>query len=321
MTPAAGSSTTHVWRFGYGSNIGLTTLRLKKNLNPIKYLAGTIDGYELHFIKGIPYVEPGWAGVREGSGSDASKLQLHGSAFCISLEEAEGLDRQEGGYDVKLCHFVSYDGQEVKDVGLYVPKNKQKSTAVTGASRTEDEINLPSLRYLRLLQNGAKEAPLSLEWQTHLNTLPYYITPPNIRSQTLSAIQDFQSDSQRYNNLWTSEQLSKYNGSSSSYPIHTSIMEYVISVPSTTWMFSPWKGHNVTRRNILQFRGLSLDTNDIRYDENGYRPLPNLKDCSDEEREYVMQNLDSILQRGGRIVGRLQEFMEDQLLESSSLLN
>lgn len=316
MTPAAALSTTHVWRFGYGSNIGLTTLRQKKNLNPIKYLAGTIDGYELYFTKGIPYVEPGWAGVREGSeDSDASKLKLHGSAFYIPLEEAEGLDRQEGGYDVKLCHFVSYDGQEVKDVGLYVPKNKQKST--------EDEIHLPSLRYLRLLQNGAKEAPLSLEWQTHLNSLPYYITPPNIRAETLKAIQDFQSDSQRYNNLWTSEQLSNYNGSSSSYPIHTSIMEYVISVPSTTWMFTQWKGHNVTRRNILQFRGLSLDTNDIRYDESGYRPLPNLKDCSEEEREYLMQNLDSILQRGGRIVGRLQDFMEDQLLESSSssLLN
>ena len=280
MTPAAASSTTHVWRFGYGSNIGLTTLRQKKNLNPIKYLAGTIDGYELYFTKGIPYVEPGWAGVRreevvEGS-SEEKKLKLHGSAFYIPLEEAQGLDKQEAGYDVKLCHFISYDGHEVNDVGLYVPKNKQTSI-IKNNNEDNNEINLPSLRYLRLLQNGAKEAQLSLDWQTHLNSLPYYITPPNIRAETLKAIQDFESDSQGYNSLWTSEQLSKYNGSSSSssnpmYPIHTSIMEYVISVPSTTWMFSPWKGHNVTRRNILQFRGLSLDTNDIRYDERGYRP-------------------------------------------------
>lgn len=58
---------THKWRFGYGSNLGLTTLRQKKNLNPKRYLVGTVKGWELYFNGGLnEYVEPGFAAIRPG---------------------------------------------------------------------------------------------------------------------------------------------------------------------------------------------------------------------------------------------------------------
>eukprot|EP00814_Leptocylindrus_danicus_P012700 CAMPEP_0116043910 /NCGR_PEP_ID=MMETSP0321-20121206/26700_1 /TAXON_ID=163516 /ORGANISM="Leptocylindrus danicus var. danicus, Strain B650" /LENGTH=61 /DNA_ID=CAMNT_0003524935 /DNA_START=56 /DNA_END=238 /DNA_ORIENTATION=- len=41
------STSTHQWRFGYGSNLGLKTLREKKNLSVSRYLVGIIRGYEL----------------------------------------------------------------------------------------------------------------------------------------------------------------------------------------------------------------------------------------------------------------------------------
>ena len=46
MTTTA-TTATHKWRFGYGSNLGLKTLREKKNLAVSRYLVGTIQGYEL----------------------------------------------------------------------------------------------------------------------------------------------------------------------------------------------------------------------------------------------------------------------------------
>lgn len=286
----------HVWRFGYGSNIGLTTLRQKKNLNPSKYLAGTIQDWELYFFKAIPHVEPGFAAVRPNPDSE-----LHGSAFCIPKEEADGLDRQEGGYDVLPCEFVSYDGQKVQNVGLYVPKKGR-----------DPKEGIPSRRYLRLLQNGAKEAPLSEEWQEHLHSFDFYVTPPEIRAQTNQWIEEFDSDPERRDNLWTSEILSKHDGSNDDFPAHTSIMGYVIALHSDMWVFKSWKGHDVTRRNLIHFRGESVDTNDIRFGEEGYRPFPKLSCCGEEEREYVMQNLDSVLHRGGKIVARLKDFVDDQ---------
>ena len=301
----------HVWRFGYGSNIGLTTLRQKKNLNPIKYQAGTIQGYELYFTKGIPYVEPGFAGVRPNANNE-----LHGSAFYIPQDEADGLDKQEGSYDVVPCQFVSYDGEMIENVGLYVPK-KKRSKSEPSTQQKHDE-GIPSRRYLRLLQNGAREAPLSKDWIDKLDSFEYYITPPEIRQHTLDKIDEFQKDPERKDLFWTSEKLSKFDGSSADFPAHTSIMEYVLELGPNVWVFSSWKGHSVTRRNLLQVNGKSVDAGDIRYGEEGYRPFPKMKDCTEEEREYLFQNLDSVIQRGGRIVARLQDFLEDQEDKTSS---
>lgn len=285
----------HIWRFGYGSNIGLTNLKQKKNLNPSKYLAGTIQNWELYFSKGIAHVEPGFAAVRSNPNAE-----LHGTAFCIPKEEADGLDRQERGYDVLPCEFVAYDGQKVQNVGLYVPKERKGK-----------EEGIPSRRYLRLLQNGAKEAPLSDEWQEHLNSFDFYVTPSEIRAQTNQWIEEFHSDPERKDNFWTSEILSKHDGSEAEFPVHTSIMGYVIAIPDM-FVFGSWKGHDVTRRNLVHFRGQSVDKNDIRFGEEGYRPFPKLSDCTEEEREYVIQNFDSVLHRGGKIVARLEDFVGDQ---------
>ena len=293
----------YVWRFGYGSNIGLSTLKQKKNLNPSKYLVGTIKSWQLYFMPGIQHVEPGWAAIRPHP--DGVNGELHGSAFLIPEDEAAGLDRQERGYDVLSCKFQSYDGEIVEDVGLYVPK-KGKSTVDEGT---------PSLRYLRLLRNGAREGKLSPEWVSRLDSFEHYVTPLDVRSKTLQWIEDFDTDPARKGSVWSMEKLTQHDGSDpSSFPPHTSVMEYVVKIGSDCWVFPSWRGHSVTRRNLLQFNGKSLDTNDIRHSEPGFRPLPKMDDCSEEEKEYLMQNLESLLHRGSKIVARLQPFLDDQAL-------
>eukprot|EP00581_Thalassiosira_minuscula_P016100 CAMPEP_0183727138 /NCGR_PEP_ID=MMETSP0737-20130205/24954_1 /TAXON_ID=385413 /ORGANISM="Thalassiosira miniscula, Strain CCMP1093" /LENGTH=295 /DNA_ID=CAMNT_0025958697 /DNA_START=7 /DNA_END=894 /DNA_ORIENTATION=+ len=291
----------HVWRFGYGSNIGLKNLREKKSLNPQRCLAGTIAGWELYFKKGFsPYVEPAWASIRTHPDGDAG--ELHGTAFLISEEEAEVLDRQEGGYNVHPSRFVSYDGEVVEGVGLYVGKSGPKG----------GEEGIPSLRYLRLMQDGAREAGLSKEWIERLDSIQYYVTPPEVRSQTEAWIAEFFADPARKDSLWTSEELSKYDGSDPAFPVHIASMGYIVKVNPERSYFSSWKGHSITRRNLLQFNGKSLDKNDIRFDQPGFRPLPKLASCSDEDREFLTQNLDSLLHKGGTIVARLKDFVDDQ---------
>lgn len=290
--------TKEVWRFGYGSNIGLSTLRTKKSLNPSRYLVGAVKGWQLYFMPRISHVEPGFAGIHPSAGDE-----LHGSAFLISEEEAMKLDAQEGGYNVRPFRFESYDGEVVEGVGLYVPK---KSWA------EGDKEGTPSLRYLRLLREGARQAGLSPHWIERLDSFEHYVTPSEVRAKTMKQIDDFFADPARRDVAWTAEELSKCDGSSPAVPPHVSVMGYVVKIPTDTRIFSSWKGHSITRRNILHFRGESLDNNDIRWDQPGFRPLPRLDDLSEEEREYVFQNLDSLIQKGGTIVARLRDFLEDQ---------
>lgn len=290
----------HVWRFGYGSNVGLNNLE-KKSLNPTRCVGGTIAGWELYFKKWMsPYVEPACGGIRTHPDGDAG--EVHGTAFLIPEEEAVALDQQERGYNVQPSRFVSYDGEVIEGVGLYVGKSGPQG----------GEEALPSLRYLRLVQNGVREAGLSEEWIRHLDCISHYVTPPEVRSQTEVWIAEFNTDPARQHELWTSEKLSKHDGSDPDVPVHVSVMGYIVKLSPELKPFASWKGHCITRRNLLQFNGKNLDKNDIRFDQPGFRPLPKLASCSDEEREYLFQNLDSLVHKGGMIVARLKDFVDDQ---------
>jgi hypothetical protein len=60
--------------------------------------------------------------------------------------------------------------------------------------------------------------------------------------------------------------------------------------------------HNITRHNLLQYRGQSLDANDARHNESGYRPLPKLSEYTDGEKEYLMQSLEGCTRSGAAIL-------------------
>mmetsp|Transcript_13413 Transcript_13413/g.19152 ORF Transcript_13413/g.19152 Transcript_13413/m.19152 type:complete len:310 (-) Transcript_13413:113-1042(-) len=291
---------THKWRFGYGSNLGLKTLREKKQLSVKSYHVGTIKGYELYFMKGLnEYVEPAWAAIRP-----SPHAELHGSAFLIPNAEADGLDKQEGGYNVVDVAFTTYDG-EVFNVGLYVPKKP----FVEGVSSEAT----PSYRYLKLLKDGAREGGLAQHWLNMLDSVEHYTTPTHVRQKTLQLIEEFHSDETRKDELWSAEKLARHDGSDpENFPTCTSIKQYVVQIDKKAWIFQSWKGHNITRRNLSQFNGKSVDANDIRHDEPGYRPLPKLCDCSEGEREYLMQSLEGQLHRGAVIVAQLEPFLADQ---------
>ena len=63
---------------------------------------------------------------------------------------------------------------------------------------------------------------------------------------------------------------------------------------------------------MIHFRGQSVDVLDIPVTDPAFRPLPSIADASAEEREFWLQNFDHLIQTGGVIVARLQEFVEEQ---------
>lgn len=262
-------------------------------------------------------MEPGFAGIRptrEGADADrGGDGELHGSAFLIPKAEADGLDRQEGGYHVQPSRFTSYEGEVVEGVGLYVPKKFFDGDGnIIKSTTKESEQGVASLRYLTLIRKGAEEAGLSEAWIRKLYSFDHYVTPTDVRSKTKEWIEEFHCDVERKDNVWTVDHLAKHDGSVSECPAHVAVMEYVVKVDPNSRIFSSWKGHCVTRRNLLHFNGKSIDSNDIRWNEPGFRPLPAVAQCTDEEKEYLMQNLETLLHRGGTIVARLKECLEDQ---------
>lgn len=56
-----------VWKFGYGSNMGQEFLRVKKQLNPLKFERSILRGFSLSFPKGhgFDFVEPSFATTKE----------------------------------------------------------------------------------------------------------------------------------------------------------------------------------------------------------------------------------------------------------------
>jgi hypothetical protein len=292
-----------VWRFGYGSNLGRDTLEKKKNLTLYDYRPGCILGYRLAFEQpGPPFVDPSFASCRE-----APEQTLYGVAFRITKEQAAGLDQQEAGYDVKGCKFVDIQGEEILNVGLYVPQRS-----------VDRALPQPSLRYLRLMRSGARQAGLSADYIKVLDDTPHYQTSPEIRAVTLRAIDDFLKDPQRASKRMTSAELAEHNGHDSHKPSHTSLLGFVVRVDA---MFKSWRGHSVTRRNLLHFRGQSVDVLDIPVTDPTFRPLPRIDDASAEEREFWLQNFDHLIHTGGVIVARLQEFVEEQPEDLRHLLD
>ncbi len=255
---------------------------------------------DVDFMKGLnEYVEPAWAGIRP-----SPHAELHGLAFFIPNAEADGLDKQEGGYNVEEVAFTSYDG-EVFNVGLYVPKKPY----VEGVSSEA----IPSYRYLKLLKDGAREGGLAQHWLDMLDSVEHYTTPTHVREKTLQLIEEFHSDETRKHELWSAKKLAQHDGSDpENFPTCTSIMQYIVQLDKKAWVFQSWKGHNITRRNLCQFNGKSLDANDIRHDEPGYRPLPKVCDCSEGEKEYLMQSLEGQIHRGAIIVAQFEPFLADQ---------
>jgi hypothetical protein len=187
-------------------------------------------------------------------------------------------------YDVKEVEIELYepleDGREVVTVGYYASK--------PGKAQIKEGC-LPSLRYCRLLQQGARELQLR-----NLHTFDdlYYVTPPAVRAETKALLEGYTEGKE-----WSSAEVAESPESV------TSCRGWVIqcSVP-----FGSWKNHDLTRRVLLHFKGHNLEKEDVRYGHPQFDPaVPS--QLTPEEEEVLWQALDCLCHReGAQVVGRLK---------------
>ena len=67
--------------FGFGSNMDIDALQIKKKVKVLEYTAAKCKGWRMAFnIGGLDYVEPSFANAQEGDSND----EIHGMAFMVS---------------------------------------------------------------------------------------------------------------------------------------------------------------------------------------------------------------------------------------------
>lgn len=262
-------------------------LRTKKALEPLDCRRTILRGFTLSFPegRGIDYVEPGFATLKFDPDGE-----VHGVSTLLCPEDVVKLDRQEGGYDIKLCPLQVYGENEVMEAEVYV-------------SRKPIPLDFPegccSKRYRDVLVRGAEENELDATWITKLKALPVY-SPTD---ETLKLRAELPSPSALPS--MTIAELATYDGSSDERPFHVSSCGYIFNHRPN---FSVYIGRDVTFRNLLHHRGINMDAND----DGGKSPFPRLSQLKPEEMEYALQNRDRLMHKGGAPVAVLHEFWQEQ---------
>jgi|GEM_PF-2678583 len=115
-------------------------------------LAATLDDYEVRFIaKGVPYLEPSFAALTERVGARAE-----GVLYRIEETVYQRMLTQEHGYDAESVE-VRVGDETVRATTLVLQPRYHLAREKT-----------PSLRYLRLLINGAAHHHLPISYQQTL---------------------------------------------------------------------------------------------------------------------------------------------------------
>lgn len=182
-----------LYYFGLGSNMSRQKLE-NRGINgekiEIKTMeAAVVKNYRLSFnMKGFPPAEPGM-GSLEPIGSPVEALlaygpgECHGALIQLTSENYEKVMKSEG-VDGK-----SDQGYEEIVVDAY-PYGKSETPVKAIALRAREHVRLdfdpaPSVRYMTILRDGAKELGLKKCYQDFLNDHPVEIAPRWLKKQAL----------------------------------------------------------------------------------------------------------------------------------------
>ena len=136
--------------FAYGSNMATSVLTGRRRITPLETRGGVVRDHRLGFTLPGFGLEPAFASCDRAEGE-----RLHGVCYTLSLTSWLRICATEGvpaAYRVITVPVECYDGL-VRD-------------AYTLQASVPFPFSLPpSRRYLRLLQDGAREAELDPEWQ------------------------------------------------------------------------------------------------------------------------------------------------------------
>ncbi|CAE7244661.1 aclK [Symbiodinium sp. CCMP2456] len=183
------------WNFAFGSNMDKFT-RMRRQLQPTQKLPAVADGWELWFsLAGVPFLEPSFATLRPSQNISTHGVCLElGRESWIRLLVSEGVF---GAADInefrmrqvpleEILDRAAKRGQAVRgyrllpiEVSMYSTSQRETAYAlVDGDFESETEmpqVRPPSLRYWRLLRNGARRHGLTRDYRDYLASLPRYV--------------------------------------------------------------------------------------------------------------------------------------------------
>lgn len=145
-----------LWYFAYGSNMARAIFLETRRMQPLASQCGWLDGYRLCF--NIP-VGPGERGVANLLREVGART--HGVLYQLSIDDFDRLDGTEG---------VSFGLYQRVPVSIVTAQHgvieawTYQSTAITDGRK-------PSLRYIQLLLDGARENGLPGEYVAYLQGL------------------------------------------------------------------------------------------------------------------------------------------------------
>ncbi|CAE8655845.1 unnamed protein product [Polarella glacialis] len=203
--PLSWPPTSSALNFAFGANLDEGT-RSRRGLAPSRLLPAKVPGWELTFsLRGVPYLEPGFAALRrtEAPTGGASEVCSHG--LCLDLDsegwlrllQTEGVFSLQEAGDLRSrrasLEEVLERAQELrKPPGEARPSGYRlapveaetygsgKVTAYALASADEGPLpaHPPSVRYWRLLRDGARRHGLDRDYRDFLSSLPRYAPSP-----------------------------------------------------------------------------------------------------------------------------------------------
>jgi gamma-glutamylcyclotransferase len=148
-----------VWYFAYGSNMHHSAFRERRGMRPREVRVGCIRGYRLRFnLEGRPVGKAAPANICIDPAAE-----VWGVLYQLTRRELVRLDWTEGvpgrGYRHLWIEAEDRDGRRVP--------------AVTYMAVGKPQDGQPSLRYIRLLRDGARAHGLPDAWIAMLDAVPY----------------------------------------------------------------------------------------------------------------------------------------------------
>ena len=276
------------WSFGYGSNMDITHLRIKKNLTVYEYKPALLNGYRFGFNMVTNWLaEPAFAGIIPDPNST-----VHGLAFCLPQESLDHLNKQEGWYEINYVNLETYDGGSLENVHVYVSPEKFFKT----------ESAAPSRRYLNIIRKGAQNSGLKPHYLEKLDQIEPY--------QPSEDVLQIRQNRPKPSDLpeITVDQLFETKNSSK---VWISVLGYIVETDRNYRR----SGRDLTTRALMGYHDIPMDKND----DFGRPPYPIVEDLSTYEMDHLLNNLDSWHIKNvttlelNPIVGYLKEFLDQQI--------
>lgn len=164
--------------FAYGSNMSTAKFIGSRGIKPQAKMAVTVPRWCLGMpVPGLPYSEPAFSAIKPRD--DPTTPDVHGVLYLISQEQFLQVVASEGG-------GTAYGLVNISALPLFEEDRRRFGNCIEAVSliaemkRTPN--GLPSVRYMTLLLDGAREAGLSEEYRMYLAKQPTYAPPDRGRA-------------------------------------------------------------------------------------------------------------------------------------------